>query len=58
MIFMAREEFGGRAENTSDRQHGAKLEPPARLERATRALGEPCSIHLSYGGRSNHTRLI
>ncbi len=26
------------------------LEPPARLERATRALGEPCSIRLSYGG--------
>src|SRR3990172_9039811 len=24
--------------------------PPARLERATKALGGPCSIHLSYGG--------
>ena len=27
-----------------------EVEPPARLERAARALGGPCSIHLSYGG--------
>ena len=29
--------------------------PPARLERATQALGGPCSIRLSYGG-ARHKR--
>ncbi len=31
--------------------------PPARLERATQALGGPCSIRLSYGGAASRQRL-
>ncbi len=41
-------EAGGRPESHS--QPLEKLVPPTRIERATRGLGNRCSIQLSYGG--------
>ncbi len=47
--------FGGRGRKTcGGGNNGLGVGPPARLERATRALGGPCSIHLSYGGAKTH----